>query len=428
MSTLLVGATLVEFEPARVEVGDLRVDGGRIVARGPKLEPLEGEEVVPLSGKVIIPGLVSAHHALCRTLGRGMPALHKPPEQFLELQQATWWKLDRALDADAVQLSATMGALEALGSGTTTLVDQHASPSAVSGSLLRVARGMNEVGIRGVLSYEISDRNGAVGREEALEENVAFARKAQGRFRGMVGAQASFTLSRDALVGIKQALESLGVGLHLSLAEDPADERISFQQYGEVPVARLMELSLLSPKSVVAHAVHLSWPELAQLISTGSWIVHNARSNMSSQVGYAPAGKFGARATLGTDGLSPDLFAEVQLAYLRSRDAGQAIDPLHYLANGHRLASDCFGMPIGPLQEGAAADLVVLDYRSPTPLMAENLAAHVVHGFSARSVEAVMVDGVWRLWGRRALSVNPDVVAEHAREVAHALWSRMEQL
>jgi cytosine/adenosine deaminase-related metal-dependent hydrolase len=172
---------------------------------------------------------------------------------------------------------------------------------------------------------------------------------------------------------------------------------------------------------------HLSWPELAQVISTGAWVAHTPRANQKSEVGYAPALKFGARATLGADGISADLFAEAQAAYLRSREAGQPIDVLRYLANGHRLASQVFGMQVGPLREGAAADLLILDYLPATPLTADNLSWHVVYGLGSRHVEAVMVDGTWRMWARRPLSVNPLVVADQAREAAAAVWARMSE-
>jgi cytosine/adenosine deaminase-related metal-dependent hydrolase len=293
------------------------------------------------------------------------------------------------------------------------------------GSLTRVARGLHEVGVRGVLSYAVTDRAGAVGREEALEETVSFAKKAKGRFRGQVGAGLSFTLGNDALEGLKQAVASTGKGLHLPLAEDPLDEKLSVERHGAAPVARLMEAGLLSPQSQVAHAGHLAWGDLAQVISTGSWLVHTPRSNQRLEVGYAPALKFGARATLGGDSLSADLFAEAQAAYLRSREAGQPINVLRYLANGHRLASQVFELQVGPLREGALADLLILDYLPATPLTSENLAWHVVFGLGSRHVEAVMVDGTWRMWARRPLSVNPMVVADQAREAAAAVWARM---
>jgi cytosine/adenosine deaminase-related metal-dependent hydrolase len=288
-----------------------------------------------------------------------------------------------------------------------------------------VARGLHEVGVRGVLSYAVTDRVGAVGREEGLEETVSFAQKAKGRFRGQVGSGPLFTLGGDALEGLKEALGATKTGLHVPLAEDPLDEKLSVERHGATPVERLMGSGLLSPQSLVAHVGHLSWAELAQVISTGAWLVHTPRSNQRLEVGYAPALKFGARATLGADGLSADLFAEAQAAYLRSREAGQPIDVLRYLANGHRLASQAFALQVGPLREGALADLLILDYLPATPLTAENLAWHVVFGLGSRHVEAVMVDGTWRIWARRPLSVNPLVVADQAREAASAVWARM---
>ncbi|MBX5483284.1 MAG: amidohydrolase family protein [Myxococcaceae bacterium] len=425
MGTILKGATLVEFEPAAVEVGDLRIEGSKIVERGPSIQPREGDEVIPLDGKVVIPGLVSADHHLFGTLARGMPE-GAPSQDFEEQQRRSWWRLEDALDLDASQAAATAGALEALMCGTTTLFDRHASPRAIHGSLVRVARGINEVGLRAVLSYEVSDRHGAVGREEGLEETVSFVKKARGRFRGMVGAHACFTLSHDALSGLKAAVDETGAGLHITLAEDPADERLSFQRYGEVPVARLVGQQLLTPNTLVSHVVHLSWPELSQVISAGAWIVHSPRTNMERQVGYAPAGKFGSRATFGTSAGTADVFTEALLAHHRARDAGQPIPVLKYLANGHRIASQVFGETIGPLCEGAIADLVVLDYRPPTPITPENLASHVVGGFGPRCVESVMIDGVWRLWARRPLSVTPETVFANAREAAAAVWARME--
>lgn len=426
MGTVLKGGYVVELEPALVERVDLRIEGERIVARGPDLTPAQDDEVVALSGKLVFPGLVSAHHRLHAVLGRGMP--YPAVNSYEELLEKTLWPYEKALDLDAVQVAGCAGGLEALQCGTTTVFDLHSSPSAVAGSLVRLARGLHEVGVRGVLSYAVSDRMGALGREEGLEETVSFAKKAKGRFRGQVGSAPVFTLGPEGLQGLAEALKALGTGgLHLPLAEDPLDERLSTERHGASPVARLLEAGLLSPKSQLAHVGHLAWADLAQVIATGAWIVHTPRANQGLEVGYAPALKFGARATLGADAVSADLFAEAQAAYLRSREAGQPINVLRYLANGHRLVSQLFDVQVGPMREGALADLLILDYLPATPLTAENLAWHVVFGLGSRHVEAVMVDGVWRLWARRALSVNPTVVAEQAREAAAAVWARMAE-
>ncbi len=423
MGTVLKGGTLVELEPAHVELADLRVEEGRIVARGTDLPVQEGDDVVSLSGKLVMPGMVSAHVEPAAVLARGLsrPASAGALHPALDLRI----RLEDALDLNAVQVVGTATALEALQNGTTTLFSHHASPAAVDGSLLRLARGLNDVGVRGVLAYAVSDRGGPEVRERALEEAVGFIRRAQGRFRGAVGAQPLCFLTQEGLHRVKEALTSTGTGLHVELAEAPQDDRLSVEYHGGTPVERLMGLELLDARTVAAHLVHLSWPELSQVIATGAWLVHAPRANMQAEVGYAPAGKFGHRAALGTAALSADVFAESQVAFRRGCDAGQPIDVLRYLANGHRLASEAFGLPVGPLREGAAADLVVLDYRSPTPLTPETLAAHLLDGLSARAVESVMVDGVWRMWARKPLSVNPDVVAEESRSVCAEVWARL---
>jgi cytosine/adenosine deaminase-related metal-dependent hydrolase len=413
---VLKEATLLEFEPARVEVGDLRIEGGRIQSSGPHLTPEPGDEVIDLKGKCLMPGLVSAHSLLYLTLLRTSARLAAAANPL---------ELDKVLDLDVVQLSATLGALEALHNGVTTLMDQHSSSRAVAGSLLRVARGINDVGLRGVLSYQVTDQHGAFAREEGLEETVSFARKAQGRFRGSVGAHASCTLSPDALEGLKTALERTGASFHISIGEAADDERLSRERYGEAPVSRLLAAGLLSPSARVAHLVHVSWPELSEVLGTGAWLIHAPRMSLSRGVGQAPTGKFGVRASLGTGCGPVDVLGEAQLASLLAMNAGQPIDVLRYLANGHRIASELFGQPMGVLREGAVADLVVLDYRPVTPLTAETLSSHVSLSLSSRSVESVMIDGVWRLWARRPLSVDGEALPLQAREASLALESRL---
>lgn len=423
MGILLRGGTVVELEPAHVEVTDLRVDPalGRIVARG-ALEPAAGDEVIDLSGKVLMPGLVCGDHHLTRALTQ--VALGPRPEDYLQgIEQRS--RFDAALDGESLEVAAALSALDALCAGTTTLIGRHASPSAVEGSLGRIARAISTVGLRGVLSYAVSDRHGPEIRDRALAETVTFAKAARGRIRGRVGADASFGLAPETLNALAEAVRETGCGLTVELAEDPADERLSRERYGVAPAERFLQAGLLGPNTLVAHAVHLSWPELSQVISTGAWMVHAAQANMSWQVGYAPALKFGARSLLGTADVGADLFAEARVAYLRSRDAGQPIDVLRALANGHRVASEIYGRPIGPLREGAAADLVVLDYRAPAPITSGSLRDHLVAGFGARWVESVMVDGVWRLWRRTPLSVSADALTRMAQELSHGVLARL---
>jgi cytosine/adenosine deaminase-related metal-dependent hydrolase len=419
-TTLLTGATLVELEPASLEPADLRLDGGRIVERGPSLAPREGEEVVALAGRLVLPGFVSAHHRLASVALRGHAPTTAP------LKRARLEAFEAALGPDELRALAAAAALEGLCAGTTTVVHLQAAGPRVEGALASVASGLDGVGLRGVLACEVSDAAGPAVREAALAECRAFGDAARGRFRGAFAVGHLESLSDEALADVASARDRAEALLLGALGRRPAEERESEQRFGLGPVERLRRAGLVGPFTALASNIHLSWPQLNQLLEHGPYLVHTARSNMATQAGVAAAGKFGVRACLGTDLMSLDLVAEAQAASLRSLDAGQPLDVLHLLASGQRLATEGFGRPVGPLREGAAADLVVLELAPPTVLDAGTLAAHLL-SLSARAVESVMVDGLWRLWKRRPLGVDEGAVAAAAQEAARAGWARLER-
>ncbi len=421
MTTLLRGATLLELDPPLVERADLRIEKGKIAARGASLEPLPTDEVTELSGRLVMPGLVSAHHhlhgVLLRGLARGFAGFGKA--------QALLEHLEDALSLDDVQAAAAASGLEGLCAGTTTVFALHSSPKVAQGSLQRLAHGLNDTGLRAVIAYEFSDRSGVVSREEALEEATSFISKARGRFRGAIGAAGFSTLTDQLLDAIKAVCSGTKCLVALNLAEDVHEEFRSVSSFGRTPLERLFERELISERTVISQGVHFSWPQLSEILSRGTWLAHAARSNMNTQTGLATPLKFGQRGCFGTDVMSLDSLAEAQLATLRSADAGQPIEPLRFLANGHRLASQAFGQTIGPLREGALADLLVLDYQPPTPVTSETLAHHLLHGMASQHVESVMVDGMWRLWKRKSLSLDAAEVARTCREATAAVWARL---
>ncbi|MFT3710179.1 MAG: amidohydrolase family protein [Archangium sp.] len=422
MATLLRGGTVIDLEPALVERADLRIDGDRITERATGLEPREGDEVIELKGRFVFPGLVSAWH---RHASVFLPGVPRSGVGFTAEQQARH-KLEDVMDGDALEAGAAASALDALMCGTTTLFDASNSGGSASGALSRVAAGFNKVGARGVLGRVITERGGALQREENLEENAAFAAKARGRLRGAFAAEGLAAIADEGLSGLRDAVARSKSMLLASLSEDPQEESLSRDRHGAPVSERLIAHELTGTRVVLAHGVHFSWPELSSLIANGTWLAHAARSNMATQSGHATPAKFGVHACLGTDLATPDLFAEAQCAALRATDSGQSIDALRFLANGHRLATEAFGTPVGPLTPGAVADLLVLDYQPASPVETSTLPAHVLFGISSRFVESVMVDGLWRVWKRKALSVDVGEIARTARETASGLWRKLE--
>jgi putative selenium metabolism protein SsnA len=427
---LLKGATVATLDPPLVEAADLRVDGERIVERRRSLSSVAGEEVLDLAGAVVVPGLVNAHTHLYSALARGMPAPRVPPRSFVEILERVWWRLDRALDAESVYLSGLVGAIEAALSGTTLLIDHHSSPSFIRGSLAALQRALEEVGLRSALCYEVTDRNGTEGRDRGLEENAAFQSVPSSLTRGMIGGHASFTLWPDSLDRLRALMERTGGALHIHAAEDKADALDCRARYGVGLVQRLDAHALLAARTLLAHCVHLTEAEVAEVHARGCWIAHNPRSNMNNAVGYAPTAAF-KRAALGTDGMDGDMLAETRAAYLKMRDAGRDDAfpaALQLLAGGHRLAAALFGLPFGKLDAGAPADLVVLAYVPPTPLHTDNLGGHLLFGMDRSHVSSVMVAGRWVVRDGRVTGVDAAAAFARARDAARELWKRMDRL
>jgi putative selenium metabolism protein SsnA len=429
-SLALCGGTVVtSLDPVRLVTADVIISGGRISRVGSAPPGVARRDC---SGTLVLPGNVCAHHHLYSSLSRGMPYRLAAPQNFLQILQRIWWRLDRALDEPAVRLSALAGGLDALRAGTTTVIDHHASPNFIDGSLDVIAGALAELGLRSVLCYEVTDRDGPARAAAGVVENRRFLAQAHPLARGMMGAHASFTLCDDTLQACVETALAASVGVHIHVAEDEADQRDAEAAYGMRVVDRLGRAGVLGPGALLAHCVHVTGPEIDDIASTATAVAHNARSNMNNRVGYSPLAGSAQRVALGTDGIGGDMITESQAAYFRAVEAGAATDPswpLRRLAEGARIAGGSFGEPLlGLVQPGAPADLTVLSYPPPTPLTAENLPGHWVFGNSPAYVRDVVVAGDLVIADGRSTRVDEAKIAEQAACEAKRLWARLEDI
>jgi len=434
MGILLTNAILADLDPIRVESGSLRIEGNKIVARGVANQQ-PGDQTFDCQGAVVLPGLVNGHTHLYSALAVGMPAPPRNPTNFLEILQLIWWRLDQALDDASNEISAQIGALDALHCGTTTLFDHHASPCAISGSLDAIERGIASVGLRGVLCYEVTDRHGKAGAETGLEESRRYIVKTQkrpdGQFAALSGAHASFTCDDMSLQGVDRWRAEFGAGAHIHVAEDPCDDRIRRQRYGKGAIERICQAGLVRSSSILAHCIHLSDADINAINLDGPTIAHNPRSNMNNSVGYTPVGKLTCPIMLGTDGIGADMFAEARAAWFKSRDAQAGISPdriIQMLANSARRASHALRVTLGKLEVGAAADVVVTDYVPFTPLHTGNFTGHFLYAMSARNVRHVIANGILALRDRVATTCDEPAIRAASQNTAKALWRRMEAI
>ena len=343
------------------------------------------------TGEVLEPGvtsgLVCGHHHLYSALARGMPAPPRTPRNFQEILELVWWRLDCALDLEMIRWSAMLGALEALEAGTTAIVDHHASPNAIEGSLSVIAEACAEVGVRVSCCYEVTDRNGAAGMRAGLAENERFL-SAGGR--GFVGAHACFTLSQSSLEQVAGLAADLGRGVHIHVAEDRVDSAAGERLEG-----------LTTDNWLLAHCVHLDRP----LRGT---VAHNPRSNMNNAVGYARPARLSNKVVLGTDGIGGDMLEEFRIAYVRHREDDVTAAPLaswSWLENGRALVPE------------AAEDRVRWSYEPIDPW-------HLAFTPGVRPIEVVVAGEVVFRDGRPT-RVDATELRAKAHEQAQRLWARL---
>lgn len=437
MSLVIANGTLACLKPPMVRRANLIIDGD-VIQRVEDHLPPGNHEIFDAKGRLVMPGNVCGHTHLYSVLARGMPPPSRAPRNFREILELIWWRLDRALDEDSIRASGLIGAIEALQSGTTTLIDHHASPNYIDGSLDVLGQAMDQVGVRGVLCYETTDRNGVEGRDQALRENQRFASSVAARWpnlRAMVGAHASFTLDDDSLDALARTASELNVGVHIHVAEDLSDQEDSLRRAGKRVAHRLDDHSIITPRSLLAHGVHLDQAEARLIGERRGWLAHNCRSNLNNSVGRAPFASLlenlKGRVVLGTDGIDQDMFSESRSAYFRFREDtldAHAEQLTEALAAGNDLIGESFGRPAGRLEPGNLADIVISDYDPPTPLTAENLAWHWMFAFTSRMVKDVMVGGDWMIRDGSPVNVDEEEVRITAREQAVGLWKRMQDL
>lgn len=411
---LLIGpATIISNHPSTgvVPNGAVVCSDGLVRAVGPFAE-LKGKfgsaKQLDAENRVVMPAFVNAHHHLYSTFARGMPfAPGTPLRNFGEVLENIWWRLDRALDLEAVAAGAWPPVLDSIRWGAGTIVDHHASPSAIRGSLEALAHVCQMAGLRAALCYEITDRNGVEDVALGLEENLSFLnRTPSARLRGMVGLHASFTVSDETLALVKRTIPE-DAPIHIHSAEDSMDVKHAKKKHGCGVVERLEKHGLLRKNSILAHGVHLKDDELKRIAKAGAFLVHNPESNQNNAVGaldLVHALELGITVALGTDGMASNMLRAAKSAYLMARhvrkDPGMGMDICRrlLLENNAQLARALFGNPrIGAIAPEAPADLVVVDYLPPTPLNDGTLDGHLTFGITESPILATITDGVVRL-------------------------------
>ena len=418
----------------------ITIKNDRITEIGPSPELKEkysNAEILDARGQLVMPGNICAHTHFYGIFARGMAIPGSAPKDFPDILEKLWWPLDKSLLEEDVRYSTLPSLVDAIKHGTTTLIDHHASPNAIDGSLDIIGESVKKAGLRACLCYEVTDRDGPEKMKAGIAENVRFIKQEKSPLlAGTFGLHAGLTLSDSTLDLCRQSAPD-GTGFHIHTAESSADEWDSLEKSGLRVINRLQKHDLLGPKTITAHGVHFDAKEIEIIKNTDTWVSHQPRSNMNNAVGVAPVEsmlEMGVKVCLGNDGFSNAMWDEWKTTYLMHKLWHQ--DPRRMngsdvakmaIYNNAALANIFFPeAPIGVLEPGAYADIIFVDYHAPTPLNDGNLPWHIIFGFQQSMVTTTIVAGKVLMQDRELLTLDEAEIAAKASKQAISVWKRYQ--
>jgi len=444
------------------ENGALLVEGGRILKVG-RFDELAGEaaETIDVRGRLILPGFLNPHHHLYSSFAPGIRPKGEP-RNFREILEMLWWPLDEALDEDAIRWSAMAGLLESVRSGVTAIFDHHASMSSPRGSLAVLKDAFLEVGVRGLLCYEISDRRGKKEARLHLEENLSLHEDLERRqaasaaahgataadvipgagpsaggeaaagvtevgeppfLKAALGLHANFTLSAETLKAAGAARPA-GMPVHVHCGEAADDLEFCRAEGFAGPADRLDAFGLVDADSLLVHCVHLSARDFEVVRSRGAVAVVNPESNANNRVGLPDFASL-PRLLVGTDGMTGDVVSSWRSAFLLGAERGLSIEALDGAAFAEaRRVRERFFPGTGAFEPGMAADAAVLDYAPLSPVSRGNLLGHLLFGAKKGNAWLTMAGGEVLYREGRFLKVDEDEILREARRAAKRLHAR----
>lgn len=423
-----------------IDDGCIAIDKNKIIEVGSTKSLKEkylNYRFIDAKGKLIMPGFINTHMHYYSTFARGIANDSPPAKCFSDILKGLWWRLDKKLTLEDVYYSAMVPMIDQVKNGVTTSFDHHASPYALRGSLFTIADAAKEVGIRSNLSYETSDRDGEEVIKQGIEENVEFIRycndKKDDMIKGLFGLHASMTISDNTLDRCLRAIEGLNTGFHVHCAEGIEDLEDSMKKYGMGVIERWYKTGVLSDKTIAVHCVHLSNEEMDMLKEKNTIVVNNPQSNMGNAVGASPVLKMAKKEILlglGTDGYTSDILESYKTGSIiqrhEAKDSTVAWSEFpQMLFEGNRIITERFiENPIGVIEKGALADIIIVDYNPPTPINKDNIDSHILFGISGRHVETTIINGEVVMENRILINLDEERIMAKSRELAAEVWRR----
>ena len=443
VSMLLIGnGYVITRDPSKpfLKDGAVAVEGTSIQEVG-NLKELQARysdaEFVDARGGVIMPGLINAHTHIYSGLARGLAIEGNNPTNFLEVLDGTWWAIDRKLDLDGTRASAYATILDCIRDGVTTIFDHHASFGEIPGSLFAIKDVAKELGMRACLCYEVSERDGEEKTAQSIQENADFAAWAQKEnddmIKAMFGGHALFTISDRTFEKMVEANNGM-TGFHIHVAEGMNDVYDSLRNYGCRPVNRLLYNGILGEKTLLGHCIHVSPAEMDIIKETKTMVVNNPESNMGNAVGCSPVLQMmqkGITVGMGTDAYTHDMMESLKVFLIIQRhqaalpNVAWGEDMTMLFSNNRIIAEKYFGRSLGILKKGAAADIIVMDYKPFTPFSDENIDGHMLFGMMGKNCRTTIINGKVLYKDHEFVGIDEEKINAWTLEQSKKLWGAL---
>jgi 5-methylthioadenosine/S-adenosylhomocysteine deaminase len=437
MSITLILGRMLWADTAQVPRLDwgLAVDGERVLAVGSHDElgaRFPEAMVVDATDCVITPAFVNTHHHMYGVLAHGIP-LDAAPAGFWPFLEEFWWPhVEDRLDHELIAAATDWACVEMIRSGITTFYDCLEAPFALPGALAVQGEAVRQRGLRGVLSFEATERVSTGNGELGLAENAAFidaCRERGGLVSGLMCFHTTFTCSAGFIRRAFDLAGQRGARVHMHLAEGTYEPEHCLRRFGVRTANYYDQLGVLGPHVLASQCVQVDADEVATLARRGVHVSHQPLSNCEVGGGFSPVPEMleaDVNVALGTDGYVNNFFEVMRAAALipkaRLRDPG--VMPAHVAwtmatQNGARaLGFD----DVGTLAPGHTADLLLIAADLPTPLAPHNLADQLLLWRNPQHLLGVMCAGRWLLYDGEVLGVDEESVRVRVAGAAQRLW------
>src|SRR4030042_2960642 len=427
---LTMDASLSIYEPGAVAVQD-----DHILAVGNQDEICEqysSAQTIDCQGKVLMPGLITAHTHAARTLLRGLAD---------DLRLDVWlmgymMPVERQfVSSEFVRLGTRLACAEMIRSGVTCFADMYYFED-------DAAQATADAGLRAVCAQTVLKFPGPDARdyEEALENTRTFLVKWQGHplIVPAVGPHAPYTCTQEILQSAGALAREFDVPLLIHLSETHQEVENSRKEHGMPVIPYVKKQDVFETKVLAAHCVHVDDGEIKTLLHHKAGVSHNPSSNLKLAYGFAPVSKMleaGLNVGIGTDGAASnndlDMFEEIRLAAFISKSTSG--DPTNLpapmaLTMATRMGADALqlGTITGSLEPGKRADLILVDnsriHNSPRfKREPDAIYAQLVYSTQASDVTDVMVNGKWLMRDQQLLTLNETQLLSDAAEYAHQI-------